>query len=419
MDTFVIEGGRPLRGTTRVRPAKNALLPCMAASLLTGDEVRFTDTSHHVDIETMLRVLEHLGADIEGRPGGPVGIRVTNGGGGREAPYDLVRKMRASVLVLGPLLARYGRARVSLPGGCAIGARPVDLHLKALAALGADIRVEHGYIEATARKLRGGEVVFDRPTVGGTENVLMAAVLAEGDTVIRNAAREPEIADLAALLCEMGARIEGAGGDTLRVQGVGALHGAAHACIPDRIVSGTLLMGAAITGGDVTVAPAVGEHLEALLAKLRAMGAEVEETPGRVRVAANAPLRGTDVVTQPYPGFPTDLQAQFMALLTQAEGGGTVRETIFENRFMHAPELARMGADLTIDGHVAVVRGPRPLQGAPVMASDLRASACLVLAGLCARGTTVIRRIYHLDRGYERLEERLRALGAEVQREKE
>jgi UDP-N-acetylglucosamine 1-carboxyvinyltransferase len=314
------------------------------------------------------------------------------------------------------MVARFKRGRVSLPGGCAIGARPVDLHLRALSALGADIRVEHGFIEAAAPRLRGAEVVFDKVTVGGTENLLMAAVLAEGTTVIRNAAREPEITDLCRLLTAMGARIEGAGSDTLRVEGVRNLHGAVHRCIPDRIVAGTLLLAGAITGGDVACAPAVPEHLEALLVKLREMGARVETGPDRVRVAAPEPLRAVDVVTLPYPGFPTDLQAQFLALLTAAHGTGTVKETIFENRFMHVPELLRMGARIRIEGRLAVVTGPVRLTGAPVMASDLRASASLVLAGLAAEGTTRIRRIYHLDRGYERLEERLRALGGRVER---
>jgi len=292
----------------------------------------------------------------------------------------------------------------------------VDLHLRALAALGADIRVEHGYVEATAGRLRGGEVVFDRVTVGGTENLLMAAALADGLTTLRNAAREPEVADLARLLAAMGAKVEGIGTDTLKVEGVRELGGARFRCIPDRIVAGTLLLAGAITGGDVTCRPAVPEHLEALLAKLRQMGAKVETGTDWIRVAAEGRLRAVDALTLPYPGFPTDLQAQFMALLTQTEGTGTVQETIFENRFMHVPELLRMGADIRIEGRLAVVTGPRPLTGAPVMASDLRASACLVLAGLCAEGTTTVRRIYHLDRGYERLEGRLSSLGGRVAR---
>jgi UDP-N-acetylglucosamine 1-carboxyvinyltransferase len=371
-----------------------------------------------VDIASMLALLRHLGVATQGGPGGPIVLK-SSVLAEPEAPYDLVRRMRASIVVLGPLLARFGRARVSLPGGCAIGARPVDQHLKALEAMGAQIRVEHGYVEARAEGLRGAEVMFDTVTVGGTQNALMAAVLARGETVLHNAAREPEIADLADLLTKMGARIEGAGTDTIRIQGATVLTGTTHACIPDRIEAGTLLIAGCITGGDVTVAPAVPEHLDALLAKLRAMGAEVEVSPGQVRAACLHGLSAQDVVTAPFPGFPTDLQAQFMVLLTQARGAGTVKETIFENRFMHVPELVRMGADIRIDGNLAVVSGGSPLTGAPVMASDLRASACLVLAGLCAEGTTEIRRIYHLDRGYEKLERRLRGLGASVRRVKE
>ncbi len=416
MDRFIIEGGTPLRGRAAVRPAKNALLPCLAAALLTRETIEFVDSAALGDIVSMLTMLEHLGAEVEGRPGGPLRVRVANGGGDLEAPYDLVRKMRASVLVLGPMVARYGRARVSLPGGCAIGARPIDQHLKGLAALGAEVRVEHGYVEVRASKLRGGDVLFDRATVTGTENLLMAATLAGGTTTLRNAAREPEIIDLAELLAAMGAHIEGAGTDTIQVEGVEGLHGARHACIPDRIEAGTLLMAGCITGGDVTCAPAVPAHLEALLAKLREMGAEVATGDGWIRAASPDGLASADVVTAAFPGFPTDLQAQFMALATQARGASTVKETIFENRFMHVPELLRMGADVAVEGNVAIVRGATGLTGAPVMASDLRASAGLVMAGLCAEGSTEIRRIYHLDRGYERLEERLSALGAAVRR---
>ncbi|MGA9752000.1 MAG: UDP-N-acetylglucosamine 1-carboxyvinyltransferase [Acidobacteriota bacterium] len=416
MDRFVIEGGTPLRGRAAVRPAKNALLPCLAAALLTRETIEFDDSAALGDIVSMLTMLEHLGAQVEGRPGGPLRVWVANGGGDLEAPYDLVRKMRASVLVLGPMVARYGRARVSLPGGCAIGARPIDQHLKGLAALGAEVRVEHGYVEVQASKLTGGDVLFDRATVTGTENLLMAATLAGGTTTLRNAAREPEISDLAELLAAMGALIEGAGTDTIQVTGVEGLHGARHACIPDRIEAGTLLMAGCITGGDVTCAPAVPAHLEALLAKLREMGAEVATGDGWIRAASPDGLASADVVTAAFPGFPTDLQAQFMALATQARGASTVKETIFENRFMHVPELMRMGADVTVEGNVAIVRGATGLTGAPVMASDLRASAGLVLAGLCAEGSTEVRRIYHLDRGYERLEERLSALGASVRR---
>ncbi|MGC8724065.1 MAG: UDP-N-acetylglucosamine 1-carboxyvinyltransferase [Acidobacteriota bacterium] len=416
MDRFIIEGGIPLRGRAAIRPAKNALLPCLAAALLTKETVELLDSAALGDIVSMLTMLEHLGAEVEGRPGGPLRVRVANGGGDLEAPYDLVRKMRASVLVLGPMVARYGRARVSLPGGCAIGARPIDQHLKGLAALGAEVRVDHGYVEVRASKLRGGDVLFDRATVTGTENLLMAATLAGGTTTLRNAAREPEIIDLAELLAAMGARIEGAGTDTIQVKGVEGLHGARHACIPDRIEAGTLLMAGCITGGDVTCAPAVPAHLEALLAKLREMGAEVATGDGWIRAASPNGLASADVVTAAFPGFPTDLQAQFMALATRTRGASTVKETIFENRFMHVPELMRMGAEVSVEGNVAIVKGPTRLTGAPVMASDLRASAGLVLAGLCADGCTEVRRIYHLDRGYEQLEERLSALGAAVRR---
>jgi len=417
LDRLVIEGGVPLRGTVGVKTAKNALLPCMAAGLLTPEPLEFEGSASLRDIASMADLLRHLGAEVAGEPGGPLHICAANIPV-PECEYDLVRKMRASVVTLGPLLARFGRARVSLPGGCAIGTRPVDQHLKGLEAMGAEIRIEHGYIEASG-KLRGGEVVFDMVTVGGTENILMAAVLAEGRTVIRNAAREPEIGDLVRLLAKMGACIEGLDTDILTVEGVTALHGARHACIPDRVEAGTLLMAAAITGGDVTVTEMVPEHVEALLVKLRAMGASVEVGESQVRIACPDGLNAADITTAPYPAYPTDLQAQFMALLTQAAGLGSVKETIFENRFMHVPELQRMGADIRIDGNMAVVAGPTPLKGAPTMASDLRASACLVLAGLAAEGTSEVRRIYHLDRGYERLEERLNALGARVRRERE
>ncbi len=416
MDKFIIRGGVPLRGRTTLKPSKNALLPCLAATLLTDRPVRFESSSVHADIATMVKLLSHLGARVKGKPGGPLVVKAADGGGHLEAPYDLVRKMRASVLVLGPILARHGHARVSLPGGCAIGTRPIEQHLKGLAALGATIKLEHGYVEATAGGLKGAEVVFDKVTVGGTENLLMAASLAGGTTVLKNAAKEPEIIDLATLLSKMGARIEGAGTDAITVEGVSNLGGASHGCIPDRIVAGTLLIAGAITKGDVTCDSVVPEHLESLFVKLEEMGAKVEVGRDWARVSADGPLRATDVVTTPYPGFPTDLQAQFMALLTQAEGTGTVKETIFENRFMHVSELQRMGADIRVEGRLALVSGPRRLTGAPVMASDLRASACLVLAGLCARGVTEVRRIYHLDRGYERLEERLSALGARVER---
>ncbi len=415
MDYFVIEGGARLKGRVKVRTAKNALLPCMAAALLTPESVVFESHAQLQDIASMAGLLRHLGAKVENSPGLPMVITADEIPS-PECPYDLVRKMRASAVTLGPLLARFGRARVALPGGCAIGTRPVDQHLKGMAALGADIRIEHGYINARASRLKGAEVVFDMPTVGGTENVLMAAVLAEGRTVIRNAAREPEIADLARLLIEMGAVIEGLDTGTLAVEGARELHGASHACIPDRVEAGTFLIAAAITKGDVTVESAISGHLDALLVKLKAMGANVEILPGSVRIVGADELCAADITTAPHPGFPTDLQAQFMALLTQARGAGVVKETVFENRFMHVPELTRMGADIKTDGNVAVVNGPMPLCGAETMASDLRASACLVLAALCASGQSEVRRIYHLDRGYERFEERLSTLGARIRR---
>jgi UDP-N-acetylglucosamine 1-carboxyvinyltransferase len=415
MDYFVIEGETKLEGRVEVRTAKNALLPCMAAALLTPEPVVFKAHAQLQDIAYMAGILRHLGATVEDEPGRPMVITAEEIPS-PECPYDLVRKMRASAVTLGPLLARFGRARVALPGGCAIGARPLDQHLKGLGALGADIRIEHGYIEAEASKLRGAEVVFDMPTVGGTQNVLMAAVMAEGKTTIRNAALEPEIADLASLLIKMGASIEGLDTGTLVVEGVPGLHGAEHACIPDRVEAGTFLIAAAITSGDVTVESANAGHLDALLVKLREMGAAIELVNGSIRLRATGELRAVDITTAPHPGFPTDLQAQFMALLTQARGAGVVKETVFENRFMHVPELMRMGADIRIDGNVSVVNGPTPLNGAETMASDLRASACLVLAALCAKGRSEVRRIYHLDRGYERLEERLNALGARISR---
>jgi UDP-N-acetylglucosamine 1-carboxyvinyltransferase len=418
MDRFEIQGGAPLKGRIAVRPAKNALLPCMAASLLTGEPLRFSDTARLQDITSMAELLHHLGVKVEGAPGGPMTLTADDLGT-FEAPYDLVRKMRASILVLGPLLARFGQARVSLPGGCAIGTRPIDQHLKALEALGAEIAVEHGFVTARAKRLRGAEIVFDLVTVGGTENLLMAAALAGGETVLHNAAREPEVGDLCRLLKKMGVAIDGVDTDTLRIRGAKVLRGAAHACVPDRIEAGTLAVAACITGGNVLLDGAVAEHLEAFFSKLRQMGVRVELEPGGVRVSCPEEAYSADIATSPFPGFPTDLQAQFLALLTQCRGTGIVRETIFENRFMHVPELCRMGADIEVQGALAVVKGPARLTGAPVMASDLRASACLVLAGLCAKGTTAVRRIYHLDRGYERLEERLNSLGARIRRVQE
>lgn len=416
MDQFVIEGGIPLQGEIPVSGAKNSALPAMAACLLTAEPVVLHRIPQVRDIRTMASLLEHIGADVEFRDGT---LRVqAHELRAPEAPYELVKTMRASSLVLGPLVARAGRARVSLPGGCAIGARPINLHLEALERLGASIRQEHGYIIAEAPKgLRGALITFDRITVTGTEDVLMAAVLAEGETVLENAAREPEVADLAELLVKMGARIEGAGTSTLRVRGVARLHGAEHTIIPDRIEAGTFLIAGAITSGDLLVTGCRPDHLTALISKLSQAGVEVTEAgPGALRVRRPGRLLAADVTTEEYPGFATDLQAQYMALATQAEGVSLITETIFENRFMHALELMRMGADIRLEGRRAIVTGPRELTGAAVIASDLRASASLVLAGLVARGETVVDRVYHIDRGYERIEEKLSRVGARIRR---
>ncbi len=425
MDRIYIRGGRPLRGKIHICGAKNAALPLMAASLLTDQTLVLSNLPHLADISTMTHLLAELGVEITmngDTPGRGYSGRILGLTAGTisatTAPYDLVRKMRASVLVLGPLLARYGGARVSLPGGCAIGTRPVDLHLKALTQLGAEIGIDEGYIEATASKgLKGAHILFPVVTVGGTENALMAAVLADGETVLANAAREPEVADLARCLVAMGAEIEGMGTDTLRIRGVKHLGGAEYTIVPDRIETGTYAVAAAITGGDVELVGARLELIGAVANALTKAGAEVRETAGGLRVArTGAPLRGVDVMTEPFPGFPTDMQAQLMALMAVAEGASMITETIFENRFTHVPELCRMGADITVDGASAIVRGVPGLSGAPVMATDLRASVSLVLAGLAAEGETEITRVYHLDRGYERLEEKLSACGAEVER---
>ncbi|MHC8510157.1 MAG: UDP-N-acetylglucosamine 1-carboxyvinyltransferase [Rhodospirillales bacterium] len=419
MDKIIIRGGRPLHGTIPISGAKNAALPLIAASLLTDDTLRLTNLPEMADVDAMIRLTESLGAHAE-RKGAACEIRAETVTAA-EAPYDLVRKMRASVLVMGPLLARTGRARVSLPGGCAIGARPVDLHLKAMEALGAEMTLEGGYIDARAPKgLKGAHFTFPAVTVGGTENLLMAAALADGETVIANAAREPEIADLARCLSAMGAHIEGAGGDTITVRGAARLGGCEHAVIPDRIEAGSYAAAAAVTGGDVMLTGVDAAPMGALLDILRAAGVSVTEESGGLRIARqNGPLRGVDAMTEPYPGFPTDLQAQLMALMTVAEGASMITEHIFENRFMHVPELARMGADVTVHGASAIVRGVKQLSGAPVMATDLRASMSLVLAGLAASGETAVSRVYHLDRGYERLVEKLAACGADIERRAE
>ncbi|MCE5311146.1 MAG: UDP-N-acetylglucosamine 1-carboxyvinyltransferase [Acidobacteriales bacterium] len=416
MDKFAIHGGVPLRGEIAVSGAKNSALPVLAACLLTEDPVILHRIPRVRDVRTMERLIEYTGASLE-RDGGPLKI-VAKDITSAEAPYDLVKTMRASSLVLGPLVARCGRARVSLPGGCAIGARPINLHVTGLEHLGARIRQEHGYIEAEAPQgLRGAMVSFDRITVTGTEDLMMAAVMARGDTVLENAAREPEVTDLAGLLNKMGARIEGAGTSVIRIHGVDHLHGAEHTIIADRIEAGTFLIAGALTRGDLVVRDCVPEHVHALTVKMREAGVTVEEAgPTALRVTCEGALRSVDMITEEYPGFATDLQAQFMALMTQAEGISLITEKIFENRYMHAPEMVRMGANIRIDGRQAIVAGPRELTGAAVIASDLRASASLVLAGLVARGETVIDRVYHIDRGYERIEDKLSRVGAKIQR---
>ncbi len=416
MDKFVVKGGVPLRGQIETGGAKNSALPALAATLLTDQPVVLRRIPHVRDVRTMQRLLVDIGATAEVDKGC---VRIQVGQvRSPEAPYELVKTMRASSLVLGPLVARAGRARVSLPGGCAIGARPINLHLAGLEQLGAQIQQAHGYIEAVAPQgLRGAAIRFERITVTGTEDLIMAAVLAHGETVIENAAREPEVADLAELLIKMGARIEGAGTSTIRIQGVEKLRGAEHSIIADRIEAGTFLVAAAITGGDLTVTACVPEHNCALITKLQAAGAEVTEVDrSTLRVRADGGLRSADVSTAEYPGFATDLQAQYMALMTQAEGIAIITETIFENRFMHAQELARMGANIRLEGKQAIVAGRKELTGAGVIASDLRASASLVLAALVARGETVIDRVYHIDRGYEKIEEKLAGVGAQIRR---
>ena len=418
MDKLVIRGGNPLLGTVRVSGAKNAALPCMAAALLTDESVILENIPHVRDIETTRKLLAAMGADVElgyGRAQHRTTICAKNLVS-PEASYELVKTMRASTLVLGPLVARCGRARVSLPGGCAIGARPIDLHIKGLERLGAKITQDHGYIEATTDRLKGAEIVFDRITVTGTEDLLMAAALADGETVIENCAREPEVADLAALLNAMGAKIEGAGTPTIRVKGVGKLHGARHRIIPDRIEAGTFIVAGALTGGDLNVTCCEPHHLTAVLQKLAETGVETDVKPDSVRVMGDQPPKSADMNTEEYPGFPTDMQAQYMALATQADGTSIIVENIFENRFMHAQELVRMGANVKIEGRRAIVRGKTPLSAAAVLASDLRASASLVLAALVADGETIIDRVYHIDRGYENIEEKLKAVGAEVRR---
>ena len=413
MDKLIIEGGVRLQGTIAVNGSKNAALPILFAAILLDGPARLENVPDLRDIHTTLHLLEVLGCacDYAGHQ-----AEIRPGDLHPEAPYDLVKTMRASVLCLGPLLARIGKARVALPGGCAIGARPVDQHLKGLELMGAHFELAEGYIMGSCRRLHGAHVTFDMPTVGGTENLLMAAVLAEGETLLENAARDPEVVDLARFLRACGAQIEGEGSSSIRIRGVSSLRGTTYSIMPDRIEAGTFLAAAGITGGDLLLPNCPYEELEAVILKLTGMGMEISRTPEGVRARCSQPLRGTDVKTQPYPGFPTDMQAQIMALMCLAQGASVVEESIFENRFMHVQELARMGADIKISGHTAMVRGVERLTGAPVMASDLRASASLVLAGLAAQGTTQVQRIYHLDRGYERIEDKLGAVGARIRR---
>ena len=414
MDQFVIVGPSRLEGEIAVSGAKNAALPCIAAALLTDEPVRLENLPNVADIRTLARVLQHVGASVE--RDGDAAVIEARSIGSADAPYELVKTMRASVLVLGPLLARAGSVRVSLPGGCAIGVRPINLHLAAFEKLGAQVRLEHGYVEARASRLTGADVSFDTVTVTGTENVLLAATLARGTTRLLNAAREPEVVDLARLLAAMGARISGAGTDTIVVEGVERLHGARHAVIPDRIEAGTYALAAAATRGDVRITRCSPAHLGALTTRLNAAGVRVDAAGDVLHVRANGGLSSHDVATAPYPGFPTDLQAQWMAFAAGLDGVATITETIFENRFQHVAELVRMGARVRLEGRWAVVEGPARLTGARVMASDLRASAALVIAGLAAEGETTIERVYHLDRGYQRMEEKLGAVGAQVRR---
>ena len=415
MDKLLIQGGSPLFGEVAISGAKNAALPILCSSLLVGEPMRFSNVPHLNDISTMLRLIGQMGVEVtmDGNDG-----LVLDGGGLNNplAPYDMVKTMRASILVLGPLLARCGEAKVSLPGGCAIGTRPVDQHIKGLQAMGAEISVEHGYVHAKAKRLHGARIVTDMVTVTGTENLMMAAALAEGETIIENAAREPEVVDLANCLIAMGANISGAGTDSIRIIGVERLHGAAHAIMPDRIETGTYLCAAAATGGSIRLTNTSAGLLDAVIQKLIEAGCEISSDADSISLKAPSRLKAVSVRTEPYPAFPTDMQAQFMAINSIAEGAAVIRETIFENRFMHAVELIRLGADIKIDGNNALVTGVPRLEGATVMATDLRASASLVIAGLVAQGETLIERIYHLDRGYERIEEKLTRLGANVRR---
>ena len=420
MDKIVINGGRRLKGDVRVSGAKNAALPILASAILARGTSVFRNVPKLMDVRTMAKLLRMLGADVRDADKSGYALSVATDEIKRfEAPYELVKTMRASVLVLGPLVARHGEAIVSLPGGCAIGARPIDQHLKGLEAMGAKITLTHGSVIARAKRLRGAAIVCDVPTVTGTENLMMAASLAKGRSTIENAAREPEVEELARVLNKMGARIQGAGTSVISVEGVDELQPIEHAIVADRIEAGTFMVAAALTRGDVLLRDCLPEHLDAVIAKLRSAGAEIVAEDGGLRVRGRADIQAVDITTQPYPGFPTDMQAQFMTLATRARGQSVITETIFENRYMHVSELARMGADIHVDGRTAVIRGVKKLTGAKVMASDLRASAALILAGLVADGTTEVLRVYHLDRGYEHIEKKLQKLGADVKRAKD
>jgi UDP-N-acetylglucosamine 1-carboxyvinyltransferase len=416
MDKMKIRGGKPLSGTVQVSGSKNAALPILISSLLSDQVCQFNRVPQLQDIRTTLKVLSHLGVVVESQlDQNTVKLNAKNIST-CEAPYDLVRTMRASVVVLGPLLARFGKAKVSLPGGCAIGARPINYHLQGLAKLGAEIELEGGYVIASAKKLKGNRVGFEFPSVGATENVMMAAVLADGESLLENCAKEPEIIDLARALKAMGAEIEGEGTEIIRIQGKPSLKGCNYDVMGDRIEAGTFLAAGFATRGAVRVEGIQPDVLEAVLVKFEEAGADVVRESNAIEIRSKNRPKSTDLTTLPYPGFPTDMQAQFMALMSVADGASVITETIFENRFMHVPELSRLGADITIRGHTALIRGQEQLKGAPIMATDLRASASLILGGLCAEGETVVSRIYHLDRGYERMEEKLRKLGADIVR---
>jgi UDP-N-acetylglucosamine 1-carboxyvinyltransferase len=412
---IIVEKSPPLKGTVRVSGAKNSVLPILAAALLATEKCTLEDIPDLKDVDVICEVLTSLGADVKRTERGKIEI---NSGiiDNYEAPYELVRKMRASFLVMGPLLARMGRARISMPGGCAIGTRPIDLHLKGFAALGADIKIGHGVVEAYAKELKGDKIYLDFPSVGATENIMMAATLAKGETVIENAAEEPEIVDLANFLNKMGADIKGAGTNTIRIKGVDYLKGAKHSVIPDRIEAGTYMVAVAMTGGDVIIENVVTSHIKPIIAKLKESGVDIVEENDKVRVIANGQIKAVDIKTLPYPGFPTDMQAQFMAMMSVAQGTSVIIETVFENRFMHVDELKRMGANIKIEGRSAIIQGTDKLMGAPVKATDLRAGAALILAGLIAEGATEISNIYHVDRGYTNLDKKLTNLGAKIRR---